>query len=189
MCEAGSVTLAWTAKIKPGFSYYWNDIPIPADMINNDKLSGTIALTAIIKPVVSDLTGPNYFSTRLQVALQGTTRAGKTENLLGSMKEHKEKEITAREDLAKWSPIRRHIKEFSEKIVGKHTARIHARIFARDLYQFQMAHHSELGDQEVSFVLTFKSTDPGADLYGGMINELGTDVESAVIEQDINLEV
>ena len=87
MCESGTVTLAWSAKIKPGFSYYWNDIAIPPDMIEDNKLSGTVALTAIIKPIVSTLTGPNYFSTRLQVALQGTTRAGKTENLLGSMKE------------------------------------------------------------------------------------------------------
>ncbi|MGN9498030.1 S8 family peptidase [Pseudomonas syringae pv. aptata] len=189
MCEEGSVTLAWTAKIKPGFSYYWNDIPIPPDMIENNKLTGTIALTAIIKPIVSNLTGPNYFSTRLQVALQGTTRTGKTENLLGSMKEHKEKELTAREDLAKWSPIRRHIKLFSSKILGKPTARIHARIFARDLYQFQMSHHSELGDQEVSFVLTFKSNNPNVDIYNGMINELGSEVESAVLEQDINIEI
>ena len=189
MCESGTVTLAWSAKIKPGFSYYWNDIPIPPDMIEDNKLSGTVALTAIIKPIVSTLTGPNYFSTRLQVALQGTTRAGKTENLLGSMKEHKEKELTAREDLAKWSPIRRHVKVFSSKILGKNTARIHARIFARDLYQFQMAHHSELGDQEVSFVLTFKSKDLTYDIYSSMVNELGNEVESAVIEQDINLEL
>lgn len=189
MCESGTVTLAWSAKIKPGFSYYWNDIPIPPDMIEDNKLSGTVALTAIIKPIVSTLTGPNYFSTRLQVALQGTTRAGKTENLLGSMKEHKEKELTAREDLAKWSPIRRHVKYFSSKILGKNTARIHARIFARDLYQFQMAHHSELGDQEVSFVLTFKSKDPNDDIYSSMVNELGSEVESAVLEQEISLEL
>lgn len=189
MCDDGVVTLAWTAKIKPGFSYYWNDIPLPPDMIDNGKLTGTIALTAILKPVVSHFTGPNYFSTRLQVALQGTTRAGKIENLLGSMKEHKEKEMTAREDLAKWSPIRRHIKDFSAKILGKTTARLHARIFARDLYQFQMAHHSELGDQEVSFVLTFKSSNSDDDIYNSMIAELGSDIESAVIEQDINLEL
>ncbi|MGS0737825.1 S8 family serine peptidase [Pseudomonas sp. GG8] len=189
MCETGAVTLAWTAKIKPGFSYYWNDIPLPVDMIEDGKLTGTIALTAILKPVVSNLTGPNYFSTRLQVALQSTTKAGRTENLLGSMKEHKEKELSAREDLAKWSPIRRHVKEFSSKTLGKTTARLHARIFARDLYQFQMAHHSELGDQEVSFVLTFKTNKTGEDIYNNMVTELGSDIESAIIEQNINLEL
>ena len=105
------------------------------------------------------------------------------------MKEHKEKELTAREDLAKWSPIRRHIKHFPSKILGKTTARLHARIFARDLYQFQMAHHSELGEQEVAFVLTFKTDKDNEDIYNNMISKLGTDVESATIEQDINLEI
>ncbi|PQQ39021.1 hypothetical protein C6H68_04465 [Photorhabdus luminescens] len=28
-CDEGTVTLAWNSKIRAGFAYYWNDIPLP----------------------------------------------------------------------------------------------------------------------------------------------------------------
>ncbi|MCY1436725.1 hypothetical protein D9M71_528570 [compost metagenome] len=184
-CKEGTVTLAWTSKLRPGFAYYWNEIPIPKEMIKNGKLYGGASLTAIIKPKTSELGGSNYFSTRLQVALQGTAGNGKTINLLGSMKESKEKEETARNELAKWSPIRRHAAPFSGKTIDLSSMRLHARVYTRDLYQFGLESHHDLDEQEVSFVLTFEGAEEDSDIYNSMANRLGTDVESAVIEESI----
>lgn len=187
ICKEGTVTLAWTAKLRPGFAYYWHDVPVPDEMIRNGKLYGKASLTAILKPIVSELGGTNYFATRLQVALQAESKSGKIINLLGSMKESKAKEETARSELAKWSPIRRHAAPFSGKSINFNSVRLHARVFARDLYQFAVESHHELDEQEVSFVLTFEGSEEGSDIYNSMAKRLGTQVESAVIEQNIEV--
>ena len=83
-------------------------------MVRDGKLIGKGKLTAILNPVLSELGGANYFATRLQVALQYTTRAGKTGNLLGSMKEDTTAEMEARTELAKWQPVRRHMRDFAK---------------------------------------------------------------------------
>lgn len=57
LCEDGTVTLAWKSKLKPGYAYYWNDIPLPQEMLVNGKIKGEIILTAILKPIVSELGG------------------------------------------------------------------------------------------------------------------------------------
>ncbi len=76
-CAPGEVTLAWKGKLRPGYAYYWNDIPIPPELAQEGRLRGQGRLTAILNPVVSELAGANYFSTRLQVALQYTKRDGR----------------------------------------------------------------------------------------------------------------
>ena len=49
-CAPGSVTLAWRARLRPGFWYYWNDLPIPDELIHNGKLLGSGRLTAVPEP-------------------------------------------------------------------------------------------------------------------------------------------
>jgi hypothetical protein len=44
LCDDGSVTLAWSSKLKAGSSYYWNDIPLPPEMIVNGKIKGKLRL-------------------------------------------------------------------------------------------------------------------------------------------------
>ncbi|MFC4864014.1 S8 family peptidase [Pseudomonas sp. MAHUQ-62] len=188
VCADGTVTLAWVSKLKAGSAYYWNDLPIPPEMLSNSKLAGRISLTAIIKPMVSNLGSVNYFSTRLQVALQAKDTNGKIGNLLGTMQEAKAKEAEARKDLAKWSPIRRHAKTFTSKFVQRGSMRLHARIFARDLYQFGLNDHHELPEQEVAFVLTFQSPNGEPSIYNSMINELSGYVENAT-NVDVDIEV
>eukprot|EP00659_Diplonema_papillatum_P000386 gene386-550_t len=39
VCKDGSVTLAWVSRLKAGSSYYWNDIPVPPEMMVNGKLT------------------------------------------------------------------------------------------------------------------------------------------------------
>lgn len=186
-CPQGNVTLAWTSKLQPGFYYYWNDIPIPPEMIENGKFVGTVALTAVLKPLISESVGENYFSSRLQVALQATSKSGSTINLAGNMKEDKEKEAIARAELSKWSPVRNHYKDHSGTGVLGTKMKLCARIFTRDLYQFDMSHHSELPPQEVSFVLTLRAPDGAESIYDSAVNAMKSEIESAVVNQEIHV--
>ncbi|MBS0969132.1 S8 family serine peptidase [Nissabacter archeti] len=188
LCDDGTVTLAWNSKLKAGNSYYWNDIPLPSEMIINGKIKGDIILTAILKPIVSELGGDNYFATRLQCSLQHISEQGKIKSLLGSMRESTEKEIDSRQELAKWSPVRHHGKSFKGVAVDNEKVRLYARIFTRDLYQFGYSSHHELDEQDVSFVLTFKSHGKDPAIYNSMTQRLGNKVEVASIEQDIHLD-
>ncbi len=187
-CPEDTVTLAWTAKLSSGARYYWHDIPIPDALIDDDKFKGTVALTAIIKPIVSELGGENYFATRIETSLQAPAPKGYT-SLAGSMKESKKSETVARSELSKWSPVRHHVKAHAQGtgIIGR-TARLYARIYARDLYQFSMQHHSETGEHEVAFVLTFKANKKDSDIYNTMVQSLGAQVESALVEHQIQVD-
>jgi hypothetical protein len=159
--------------------------------VRNNKLFGKSRLTAILKPKVSELGGPNYFVTRLQVALQYTRQDGSIGNLLGSMREDKDPELVARADLAKWHPIRRHMRDFSKRgglTFSGTTMRLHARIFARDLFQFGISSQQELGEQEASFVLTFCDGTDDPAIYNSMARLLRNFVESAVLNQEIVLD-
>ena len=188
LCDDGTVTLAWSSKLKAGSAYYWNDIPLPSEMVIDGKIKGDIILTAIIKPLVSELGGDNYFSTRLQCALQHVSNDGKSKSLLGSMRESTEKEIDSRQELAKWSPVRHHGKSFKGVSVDNDKVRLYARIFTRDLFQFGFSSHHELDEQDVAFVLTFKSHENDPAIYNSMSQRLGNRVEVASIEQNIKLD-
>lgn len=186
-CAPGDVTLAWTSELQPGFNYYWNEIPIPPELIKNGKFVGNVALTAVLNPLTSSSVGENYFSTRLQTSLQATSTAGNTISLAGSMREDKEKETIARSDLAKWNPIRNHFKPHKGTGISGTTMRLNARIFTRDLYQYDMSHHSELPPQEVAFVLTLSAQDPDSSLYDSTVQSMRSDLESAVLNQEIQV--
>lgn len=186
-CAPGDVTLAWSAKLQPGYNYYWNDIPIPPEMLKGGKFIGSVALTAVLKPLTSNSMGENYFSSRVQTSLQTTSTSGKTISLAGTMKEDKEKEATARSDLAKWSPVRNHFKSHGGTGITGETMRLNARIFTRDLYQFGIHHHSELEAQEVAFVLTLSSAGGEDTIYDSALQSMSTEVESAVINQEIQV--
>jgi hypothetical protein len=183
-CPKDSVTITWSSKLKAGFSYYWNDILIPKEMFDGDKLSGEIVLTAILKPITSDVAGRNYFSTRLEVALQGQSPKGKVVNILGGPKKQSKKEDV---ELQKWNPVRNQKRVLKRKTIKRESVRLYARVFARDLYQFEISSHHELEEQDVVFVLSFKKEGEGDSLYNSLKAELGADVESAI--RDIDLDV
>lgn len=188
-CPPGDITLAWSAELRPGYWYYWSDIPIPSEFVKNGKFIGTVVLTAVLEPLISDMVGENYFSSRVQTALQAVSEKGARINLAGSMKEDKEKEATARSELAKWSPVRNHCKTHTRTGITGTTMRLNARIFARDLYQFDVNHHSELPPQKVSFVLTLRSPEKSDSVYDSAVRAMAADIESAVINQDIQINV
>lgn len=189
-CPEGSVTLIWTSSLRAGLWHYWEDIPIPPEFITDNKLKGSVALTAILRPKVSELGSANYFSTRLQVALQYTKLDGTMDNLAGSMKESTDREAQARAEHAKWNPIRHHATTISrgKKFSGQ-TLRVCARVYGRDLYQFGISGNSEIEESAVAFALTI-SAPPGrenASIYNSVAISLGNYVESAVNDIEVNV--
>lgn len=189
-CPEGSVTLIWTSALKAGLWHYWEDIPIPPEFVTNNKLRGSVALTAILNPKVSDLGSANYFSTRLQVALQYTKPDGKMGNLAGTMKEDSAPELLARAELAKWNPVRHHASEIRRgKDFGGNTLRVCARIYGRDLYQFGIAGNSEIDESSVAFALTISAPPGGSSssIYNSVATRLGAYVESAVNDIEVNV--
>ena len=67
--------------------------------------------------------------------------------------------------------------------------RLYARVFTRDLYQFDIEQQSQLDSQEAVFVLTLVAADHNAPIYNTMAQQLGNYVESAVIDQEIEIDV
>lgn len=189
-CPEGSVTLIWTSSLRAGLWHYWEDIPIPPEFVTENKLRGSVSLTAILRPKVSELRSANYFATRLQVALQYYRPNGSLGNLAGSMKESTTLETEARAELAKWNPIRHHSTEIphGKSFSGK-TLRVCARIFGRDLYQFGISENSEIEESPVAFALTI-SAPPGtvnSSIYNSVATRLGNYVESAVNDIEVNV--
>jgi len=105
------------------------------------------------------LASSNYFSTRLQTALQYPKGKDAWGNLLGTMQESSLPETDARRELAKWQPVRRHSREFDGLKFQGNSFQLFAQVFARDLYQFGHARAEEIGPQDVSFVLTLWGAD------------------------------
>ena len=189
-CPEGSVTLIWTSSLRAGLWHYWEDIPIPPEFITDNKLKGSVALTAILRPKVSELGSANYFSTRLQVALQYTKPDGKMGNLAGFMKESTDREAQARAEHAKWNPIRHHATTIpGGRAFSGRTLRVCARVYGRDLYQFGISGNAEIEESSVAFALTI-SAPPGRDnasIYNSVATRLGNYVESAVNDIEVNV--
>ena len=191
-CTPGSVTLAWRARLEPGTAYYWNDIPIPPELVRNGRLFGKARLTAILNPLVSPFSGANYFSSRLETSLQYVDKQGaEWRSLLGSMKESTIRENDAREELKKWYPVRRHSADFTRRgrQFARHSFRLYARVYTRDIFQFGWRHHSQAGPQEAAFVLTLWSGEKRRSIYDSTVQALGTFVESAVLKQQIEQQI
>lgn len=193
-CQPGFVTLQWRASLRPGAAYYW-ELPIPESLKKTGKLKGTGALTAILNPhpMVTDYAGPNYFSVRLETALQyqrGLTPKGeaKFNNLLGSLDTGKITEKDARAIDHKWSPVRHHKKRFLGKDFDGDALRIYARIFSRDLYLYGYTSTEEVPEMEAVFVLSLGSGDENDDVYNELRDQLGAFVETAVVEADIDVD-
>jgi hypothetical protein len=84
----------------------------------------------------------------------------------------------------------RHYRDFANrgglKFDGEYL-RLFARVYIRDLYQFGWNNHNQAGAQDVAFVLTLSSEDGQSTIYNSMVQELGAFVESAVVNQEIEI--
>ncbi|MEM8970803.1 MAG: S8 family serine peptidase [Pseudomonadota bacterium] len=194
-CPPGVVTLLWTGELKTGFNYHWDDIPIPDGMLDGEKIKGEGALTAVLQPLVSPFGMANYFSSRIEVALQHRTwkrtEDGIVEewsNLLGTMRESTIAETEARAELAKWNPVRHHKREMKGITTRGSDLRVRARVYTRDLYQATLPDRSSVPPQKVALVLSLRSPAKTSSAYDSVVRKLGAFVESAVVQQDITVE-
>lgn len=188
-CPEGAVTLQWTASLRPQAAYYW-ELPIPPALRKLGKLKGFGKLTAILNPhpLVTDFAGPNYFSTRIETALQ-YQRDGKTHNLLGGLDTGRATEEQARTIDHKWSPVRQHGRRFNGVSFDGDVMKIYARTYVRDLYLHGMTSGAEVPPMDVVFVLTLGTGDAADDIYGELRQDLGAYVENAVIDTHIEVEL
>lgn len=198
MCAPGTVTLAWQSKLIPGYSYYWNNIPITQSLVTNEKLRGKGWLTAVLNPhpYISSESDSNYFSARINVALQyfGLAADGQEPpvcNLLGTLSTDILPEADAKADQHMWHPVRRHCRDFSTRGLGysRDWMRLHARVYLRDEYQFGPGANGHVQPLEVAFVLTLSDGTDSSQLYNDMRTLLGNFVESAVIDQEVDVDV
>jgi hypothetical protein len=188
-CAPGSVTLAFRTQLKPGILYYWNDIPIPPEMVSRGKIQGSISLTTIHQPFCNEEGGPNYFATRVGSALQYRTAKGQYMSLIGSKEVEDTPEKTARSEEFKWQPTRRLGRTIMRGIGFSGTSfRLYARLFARNVEQFGYRVNADLPPVETVFVMTFSDGSKSPRIYNSMAVSLGNYVESAVIHQDIPIE-
>jgi Subtilase family len=191
LCPPGTVTLAWTAKVRPGYAYYWDDIPVPRQIIDDGRLKGRGSLTVILNPLTNPEVAANYFSTRITAALQYKSRTGSTTRLLGSSEaEDTALEVDARNDYSKWQPIRHHARDFSKRPLtfSGDTFRLYARAYGRDREAHNYTSNADFGELEATIVLALSDGSQSSELYNGMVVSLGNFVESAVIDQEIQIE-
>ena len=189
LCEQGSVTLAWRAKLQPGANYYWSGIPIPPELVRNGKLYGRASLTAILRPLISPFAGANYFASRLQTSLRYPTGADDWEPLVGKMLESTLREQDAREEPKRGSrcgvipAISRTVMASRSMAPTYNSTRAFTRICTNSAGTItarwasrmsRLCHHPLSGDG-------------GSSIYNSTVNGLGNFVESAVINQDIEL--
>lgn len=184
----GFVTLQWAAVLRPGAAYYW-DLPIPYSLRKTGKLRGKGKLTAILNPhpLISDIGGPNYFSARIETALQ-YSRGDRAHNLLGSIETGKLTEEQARSLDHKWSPVRHHARAFRGISFDGSSLEVYARTYVRDLYLYPYSSADEVPEMTAYFVLSLGTGEDGDDIYNELRGELGAYVENAVVDLDIDLE-
>lgn len=187
-CPAGFVTLQWKASLRPGAAYYW-ELPIPPSLRKTGKLRGRGRLTAVLNPhpLVSSFAGPNYFSARIETALQ-CDRGDKAHNLLGALDTGKLSEEQARSLDHKWSPVRHHAKAFRGVGFEGDTLRVYARAYVRDLYLYPYTALEEVPAMETNFVLTLGTGDEEDDVYNELRDALGAFVENAVVDLDLDID-
>lgn len=189
-CEPGAVTLQWKASLRDRASYYW-ELPIPPALIKNGRLRGKGKLTAILNPhpLVDEFAGPNYFSARINTAVQYPKGDGFA-NLLGSMDTDRVAEQTARSVDHKWCSVRHHTKDFSARghRIDGDLLRVYARVYTRDHYIYGYASADEVPPLDAVFVLSLCGTDERDDVYNQLRDQLGAFVETSVVESDIDID-
>ena len=94
--------------------------------------------------------------------------------------------------MSQWQPFRRDRRDFTRRGgigVGGPAFRIYARLYAREIAQFGYRVNADTPEIETVFVITFSDGTSAPQLYDSMAVSLGNFVESAVINQDIELEI
>lgn len=191
VCSPGTVSLTFRANLKPGILYYWQDIPIPRELVRNGKLFGSASITTVHRPLCNEEGGPSYFSSRVAAAIQYPDNKGEYKRLVGSQENDTTDEMTARAEEFKWQPFRRDSRQFNKRGgIGFNgdSFRIYARAYGRNIKQFGYNANADIPELETIFVVTFSDGTSNSRLYNALSTSLGNYVESAVIDQDIEVD-
>jgi hypothetical protein len=190
-CAPGAVTFAFRAALRAGIQYYWEEIPIPRELMRNGKLFGHVSITTVHHPLCNPEGGPNYITTRVAASVQYPSIGGAYTRLVGSKELDNTAELTARSEEYKWQPFRRDCRDFTRRGgigFGGPSFRVYARLYAREIAQFGYRVNADIPEIDTVFVITFSDGTAGPQLYNSMAASLGNFVESAVISQDIELD-
>jgi hypothetical protein len=190
-CAPGTVTLVFRAFIKPGIFYYWEDIPIPPQLVRNGKLFGHVSLTTVHRPLCNSEGGPSYIATRVAAAVQYKNARSAFQRLVGSTEIDNTPELTARAEEFKWQPLRRECRDFTKSGglgFNGPAFRIYARAFGRNVSQFGYAVNDDIPEIETAIVVSFSDGSNTGQLFDSMVTSLGNFVESAVVDQEIEIE-
>src|ERR1700730_5181041 len=171
-CAPGSVTLAFRAMLRPGALYYWNEIPIPRELIKGQELHGWVSLTTIHKPLCNEEGGPSYFATRVGAAIQYPNNKGKFDRLLGSKELEDTAEMKARLE-GKWQPLRCDRRSFRGIGFNGSSFRVYARLYTRNIQQFGFRINNDIPPIETVFVVTFSDGSDSPQIFNSMVISLG----------------
>ncbi|WP_426315480.1 S8 family peptidase [Methylobacterium fujisawaense] len=191
-CPPGSVRLVFRRSLTAGLRYYWEEIPIPPSLRNGTKIRGRVSLTTIHQPLCVDEGGPSYISTRVAAAVQYVNNQGVYSRLCGAKEKEDTAELAARTHEFKWQPTQRVCRTFTQKggiLCGGNNFRLYARLFGRNMDQFGHLTNAEIPPVETVFVLTISDGRQDDSVYNSMVQALGNNVESAVIEQDLDIDL
>jgi hypothetical protein len=100
-------------------------------------------------------------------------------------------EVSARLDEYKWQPLRSERRDFTKRgglLLGGDTFRLYARLYGRDMEQFDYHTNAEIPAVETAFVVTFSDGSSDDGIYDSVAATLGNFVESAVVDQDIEVQ-
>ena len=183
----GSVTLIWRSILQSVLEYRWENILIPQTMMVGNKLVGEVGLTAVLEPLVGDDIDDNYFKTRMEVGLRYTDNNGDEKSLLGPMSRG-QNGVEATTGNVKWNPVRHYFKSFTRKTVSGGSLSLRTRIYSRNKFRDNLFSSSENSQYQVSYVLTFKDINQDPTTYDHFVQRMSSMVESAVIEQEIEIE-
>lgn len=194
ICPPNAAVVAWTAEISAMQRYYWTGIRVPPSLMKNGRFVGRAKLVAMIEPVLQ-MQGHHYMSNRLEAGLQfKKMKAGKLQNetMIGCMNPA-ERELEARTYDHKWDPVRVYADEFTERngpmLIGDQPS---LQVYARIIWRNQFMYTDEYirnHPARVNFVVTLQSRDPQADVYNEFRRIMAENVETALVEQDIELEI
>jgi len=187
LCRPGFVTLQWTAELRPGAAFYWK-FPIPPCLIKTGRLKGEGKLTTILNPYpyVSEFAETNYFSVRLEAALQCVTAKG-TKNLIGKSKTNKMTEQQLRKLEQKWSPVKHNKNSFNIHSYGEFL-QVYSRVYMRDEFLYNYINSKEIEPLKATFVLSLSSGDITDDIYNEFRSQLGNFVENSTIDNYIEVD-
>ena len=190
-CASGTVKLAFRRSLAAGYNYYWENIPIPRSLIRGGKICGRVSLTTIHRPLCVEEGGPSYISTRVGAAVQYPDHNGDFKRLVGAKEKETTAELRARSEEYKWQPMRRDSRDFTRGggiLCGGSVFRIYVRLFARNIEHFGHRGNVDIEPVDTVFVVTISDGSSSSQVYDSMVASLGNAVESAVLNQDIDID-